>query len=170
MNTEKSFLSKEDIEILELCKKEKLSVSKVQYSRGHDGDCMNADLKVGTKKTGFIFDDSWGGGYDYKGKDIYVFLEKLDKIISSLSSIKLNDEDIIPYTRDTIVYLLIEDFELRKLCKKKSVVLVKDKENSIEKTFQYNAVFDVNMEKHIHNDMKQDKPFQYEIVNKRFLI
>jgi len=42
---EVSFLEGTDKEVLQLCKAYKLSVSSVKYSRGHDADCMEANLK-----------------------------------------------------------------------------------------------------------------------------
>lgn len=171
MIKEISFLSPEDKKVLELCREAKLSVSGVKYSRGHDGDCMEANLKVGSRIKGHVWDDSWGGDFDYQGAEVGQFLTRLEEVIAKAPTYKFRDMEMT-YNADIVVDLLVKQAEDMKSCKKKIIVSgckIPVEENGLVQSFQYNVAYDPKHDGKIKQDMINEGFVQYEIINKRFI-
>jgi len=176
---EVSFEDKIDKQVLGMCKEANLSVSSVKYHRGHDGDGLNCNLKIGNKIVGTLYDDSWGGGFVTRDKSATVKVEPFDKAIQDImakapkyTSKSLGIENM-SYSYDMIVNTMIKDFDIRKDCKKK--VLVKatkiiDKNAKID-TFTFNIPFDGSEAQtlQVAKVMEKDGYVQFEIVNKRLV-
>ena len=175
---EVSFENKDDKIVLGYCKEANLSVSSVKYSGGHDGDCINCNLKIGSKIVGTLWDDSWGGGFDTRDKSATVKVAPFDKAVQSImKKAPLVSFDLFPkgmsYSYDMVVDTMIKDFDIRKDCKKKTLVMatkIVDKNARVD-TFTFNVAYDGReaLDKHIATQMQKDGYVQYEIVNKRLV-
>ena len=164
------FLDKTEIKVLELCETNKISISGVKYSRGHDADAMEANVKVGNSIKGYVYDDSWGGDLEFGGKEINRFTDKLNDVISKAPKYTFLGTEM-EYCSDTVVSLLIKDAEFKKDCKKKIVVLCRKstKDNARVDTFEYNVKYQPKFDKNVLVDMKKEGYVEYEIVNKRYI-
>ncbi len=75
------------------------NVRAVKFSRGHDGDCMQCDLYNGKKKIAQVWDDSWGGDFQYTWFDEGEKAE-FDKYVKSLGKVSGYNFD---YDADMVV-------------------------------------------------------------------
>jgi len=185
MIKETKFITENDLKILKLAKKAKLNVSSIKYSKGHDADCMSLNLKIGNKIKALVWDDSWGGGFEYQ---IHKSQEDLDEVMNVINSIikevgtytYRNLE--IEYSADIIIDILIQNLNLEKKCKSKTIVqaIISDStelefdESNRHKlslsSFTYNVPFgDKRLsEEKIKADFEKDNFTHFEIINKRF--
>jgi hypothetical protein len=173
------FEEQRDIDVLKLCQERKLSVSSVKYSRGHDGDCMNCNLKVGTKIVGTAWDDSWGGYLDIKDKSSTVSVAEFEKLVAEVVALSPsytltdNSEFTLDWCIDSVIDVMINHEVVRKDCAKKTVVMgtmIID-ENARKDTFIYSVKYDqsANLIKQIEKQMSDKGYVQYEILNDRLV-
>lgn len=178
MLKEVKYLEEQDQRAYDLFSRYNLSVSSVKYSRGHDGDCMNANLKIGSKIVGHVWDDSWGGGYDYQGEKVGEFLAILDKISEELGPRQSKFGGEYKIDHDILVYLLIKYTQEKRDTKKKTVVYLTKQDpaktdRGIERPAEYTYSIPFN-ELTMPQIMKvfgdlEEKGYKYmEVVNKRF--
>ena len=106
------------------------NVKAVKYSRGHDGDCMQCDLYNGKKKIAQVWDDSWGGDFQY------TWLDKKEEqlfnvFISTLGKVKdtgfKNLDDKLDYSVD----IYINELVLQVTAKKEEIARLKKYKNCI---------------------------------------
>jgi hypothetical protein len=176
---EVSFEDTLDKEVLQLCKDRNLSVSSVKYSRGHDGDCMNCNLKIGSKIVGTAWDDSWNGGLDVRDKSASVRVQGFNEQIQEIMSIapKYTSKSLgienMSYSYDMIIDTMVKEFEVLKDCKKKCLVMGTkiEADNARVDTFTFNVPFDntPKQTEQIKSQMAKDGYVTIEIVNKRFV-
>ncbi len=173
-----SFENKDDKIVLAMCNEAKLSVSSVKYSGGHDGDCMNCNIKVGAKIVGTIWDDSYGGGFDVQDKSQTIKADGFNKAVQGImEKAPLVSFDLFPkgmsYSYDMVVDTMITDFNIRKDCKKK--ILVKgtkiEHENARVDELLFNVPFDgsESQKSQVRKQMTKQGYITYEIVNERLV-
>ena len=172
-----SFEDKTDKIVLALCNEAKLSVSSVKYHGGHDGDGLNCNLKIGSKIVGTCYDDSYGGGFDTRDKSATVKVEPFDKAVQGImaKAPKYTSKSLgiknMSYSYDMVIDTMIKDFDIRKDCKNKTLVMATKivDENARVDTFTFNIAYNGSekLDNHVAAQMQKDGYVQYEIVNKR---
>lgn len=115
------------------------NVKAVKYSAGHDGDCMQCNLYIGKKKIASVWDDSYGGGFQYSDrneKEFKIFLAHVRNQPQWES--EFTDDKKFDMTDDIYVSNLITQFEKEKeekrrikLYEKAIVVLTKGQEDYV---------------------------------------
>jgi len=173
-----SWITPLDLEIMKMFDAHKLSVSSVKYSRGHDADSMEANLKVGTKIVGTVWDDSWGGENQYDGKNVNEFLSLLDIIIKEAGPYTFLGSTT-DHSYDTLMELLIAHTKNKRDCKNKTVILIGKTEptednNSLwgTKTYTYKTKYDPKQDTFLLNDFSHEEKqgFNFiEILNQRYI-
>jgi len=114
-----SFTKQRDLDVLKLCQERNLSVSSVKYSRGHDADCMECNLKVGKKIVGTAWDDSWGGYLDIKDKSATVSVAEFEKLVAEVVALSpsytlTEDSDfVLNWCADSVIDVMINSQILR---------------------------------------------------------
>ena len=105
--------------------KQLYSVKKVLFFRGHDGYGFNASLYMRKKKIAFIIDLAQGSDFQIE-EDDYEAVEKLKLACKNIGLVPAVYNDGVkkipvkyPYTIDSLVEDLLEDYENRKKLKKK---------------------------------------------------
>ncbi len=172
------FISERDLDICKAFDEEKLSVTSVKYSKGHDADCMKANLKIGSKIVGTVWDDSWGGDFEYDGKEVKKFEVALNRIIKKYPSFVYRNI-VIEYDHDVLISLLIDYTKEKRDCKNKTLVRISKNPFDVNqnlafgiKSYSYPVQYSTLQEDNILNDFKEEEKegFKYiEIVNKRYV-
>jgi hypothetical protein len=109
------------------------NVKSIKYSRGHDADCMQCDLYNGKKKIAQVWDDSWGGDFQYTWLDkneeqmFYDFISTLGKIKDTgFKDIEL-DYSADLYVNELVVKVTKEKEEKQRKNKYKNSIVVMKK-------------------------------------------
>ena len=110
------------------------SVKNVQFMPGHDAQAMSCSLYRDGKRVATVFDDSWGGDYQYTWlkEDYFKELNEFGK--SMLVESKFTKKGLT-YNADIVVETLAIEYELikkyKKLCKRHTVVRLKSQPDHI---------------------------------------
>ena len=174
-----SFEDEFDKQVLQLCKDRNLSVSGVKHFNGHDGQGMECNLKIGTKIVATAYDNGWGGGLEIRDKSQTVKQDDFNKHIQDIMTIapKYTSKSLgienLSYSYDMVVDTMVKDFEFRKDCKKKCLVMATkiEADNARVDTFTFNVAFDGTQaqQDQIKKQMANDGYVTIEIVNNRFV-
>jgi len=182
MTKEISLLSDNDNNVLRECKNNKLTVSSVRYVTGHD-ECLyvTANLKIGSKIVGKLFDNVHGGGYEFNGEKVDSFINLCKKISNKLPKYDFCGNDV-KNNITSIIHILIRDFEDKKSVKNNVVFICRkslDKKFDGKKikpipkieSFEYKKeTYHKDFDKHIKEFIsKQTNYDEFEIINKRYL-
>jgi hypothetical protein len=170
-----SFQDESDKIVLGYCNQAKLSVSGVKYGAGHDGSSMECNLKIGNRIVGILWDDSWGGGYNIQDKSATVKVNDFNNSINDImTKAPKTSFDLFPegmtYSYDMVVGTMIEDFNLRKDCKKKTIIKATKIDKGKVHELNLNCAYDGTeaLDNHIENILSKDGFIEFEIINKRF--
>lgn len=119
------------------------SVKNVKTMPGHDGPAMSCTLYKDGKRVATVFDDSWGGGYQYDYlKNCKKFENNLLKFSESMY-VKTKHGFDITYNPDCVIDVLVEEFQInkqyKKWCKKSTCFRLKGDKDGVWRTI--NAQF-----------------------------
>lgn len=108
--------------------KSEWSVKGVKFMPGHDAPAMSCSLYRDGKRVATVFDDSWGGGYQYRW--LVGDLKDFDAFSTAFVVESKQFKDGLPYDADCVVDILVNAFEdakrYKKLYKTKTVFSLKD--------------------------------------------
>lgn len=116
---------------VEQAKKEILAsgwtVKNVKYMKGHDADSMECSLYFRNKRVATVWDDSWGGGFDFTWR---VDMEKeFSSFASQFTVPSQYFEKGQTYNMDIVVDVLATEYDeikrFRNPCKKKTLFTLK---------------------------------------------
>lgn len=107
------------------------SVKAIKFSRGHDGDAMQCDLYNGKKKIAEVWDDSWGGEYQYT----WVDKNEKEPFLSYVKSLGQVPNHTFSYDADIVVAELVDKVvaqkeEQNRKKKYKNCIVIGQKEKS----------------------------------------
>jgi hypothetical protein len=115
-------------------------VKGVKFMPGHDAPSMSCSLYRDGKRVATVWDDSWGGGFQYTW--LKPVAKEFDTFCESFTVITEYSPEGMTYNMDIVVDELVSHFEyqkqIKKICKNKTAyVLVSDPENvwSINRSF-----------------------------------
>jgi hypothetical protein len=144
------------------------SVKGVKFMTGHDCDSMECSLYKDRKRVATVWDDSWGGDFQYTWikEDLS---EEFENFAKSLGEVEHNEySDSITYDGDCVVDVLVNTFEenkrLKKLCKKETLFLLPE-DNKEEGYRTINHTFD---DPRVKEYIIRKYGENVEIINERF--
>jgi len=113
--------------------KDQVTLKKLKFHKGHDGDGFNADLYIRGKRVATVYDGAYGGGFEYhicRDKDgdferNKVLFQELKDHIKTLPNIKSAFfDDGLEMDMDLFIDELIQDIEKEKNKKKLDKLMV----------------------------------------------
>ncbi len=128
----------------------------------HDGQPMECSLYKDNKRVAVVYDSANGGGFQYE------WLKDVEKEFDNFCKkyhVDCGGFNIV-YDSDCVVDVLVNKFqenkELKKLCRNKTVLMLKGRDDVVYYNCKYNKDIKKQVEKKHLNDL-------VEIVNERFI-
>ena len=145
------------------------SVKGVKFMKGHDADSMECSLYYKGKRVATVWDDSWGGGFQYtpvKGQQKTV--ELFHKFAHQFTVPSEYFDKGMTYNMDIVVDILVNHFEeekqIKRWCKTKTIFTLKGDEKGSYRSF--NNKFNDKLFDHITNKYGDQLG---EILNMRYV-
>lgn len=141
------------------------TVKNVKTFVGHDGQGFNASLYCNGKKVATVVDTAFGGPIDFhfdkrEDEQAYIDFCKSQPQVECYGTMLDMDTDI--YVSE-LVNTFLENKELKRRCKKNTLVVTKDCEK--DSFYVYKVVFNENIKKQLEEKHGDDL---VEIINERF--
>jgi len=152
------------------------SVKGVKFMKGHDADAMSCTLYYKGKRVASVFDDSWGGQFQYEAfsqKQLKDHREKMDLFGKFARQFKVPSEyqpKGMKYNVDIVVDILVNDFEetkqLKRRCKTKTLVSTPDCGEG--QFYVYDIKWNIYNADQFVQHLDKRFPDGYTIINERF--